>query len=292
MAALLRPLSGAMLVRSWLGGARRGCAVGGQADQILTALRAQPALLEQLLQRGGPELRMRVLESSFKASSSAEVLSAADAFVKADLDGDGKLTAAEFHIWYQRSLRRHGHSLSDPDIAYKLRNLSTEDVVKAVSETDATLPSARQLRALGLTAAVPFIAFGFLDNAIMLAAGDQIESAFGATLGLSAMAAAGLGNMCSDVVGIQAGSIVESMAARMGLPEHGLTPSQMLSTSAKRVSTLAQMLGESTHTWAAAGGGRTYIQGTMDMISNGGRSSFRCTSCPEFAVSDCIAVPA
>ena len=40
-------------------------------------------------------------------------------------------------------------------------------------------------------------------SAIMLAAGDQIEAVFGATLGLSAMAAAGLGNMCSDVVGIQ-----------------------------------------------------------------------------------------
>jgi hypothetical protein len=118
-------------------------------------------------------------------------------------------------------------------------------VAAVVTETEPAPPTARQLRALSVTAAVPFIAFGFLDNAIMLAAGDQIEAAFGATLGLSAMAAAGLGNMCSDVVGIQAGSIVEAASGRMGLPEHKLTPVQMLSARVKRVVTLAQMIGAS-----------------------------------------------
>eukprot|EP00962_Isochrysis_galbana_P033283 scaffold11115_cov98-Isochrysis_galbana.AAC.1 len=239
LAGLRRRLAGRQLP------ARLARRCSSQPDEaaIMASLRADPGLLERLLAKGGSQLRQQVLESSLKRSSSQEVLSAADAFVKADLDGDGKLSATEFHQWYQRSLRRHGHSLSDPDIAYKLRNMSAGVVVAAVSEPEPRPPSARQLRALGLTAAVPFIAFGFLDNAIMLAAGDQIEAAFGATLGLSAMAAAGLGNMCSDVVGIQAGSLVEAAAGRMGLPEHQLTPAQMLSAAVKRVSTLAQMMG-------------------------------------------------
>jgi hypothetical protein len=86
----------------------------GQPDEaaIIASLRADPGMLERILAKGGTKLRQQVLESSFKRSSSEEVLSAADAFVKADLDGDGKLTAAEFHQWYQRSLRRHGHSMS------------------------------------------------------------------------------------------------------------------------------------------------------------------------------------
>ncbi|TNN67241.1 Transmembrane protein 65 [Liparis tanakae] len=36
--------------------------------------------------------------------------------------------------------------------------------------------------------AIPFIGFGFLDNAIMIAAGTQIELSIGVTLGISTMA--------------------------------------------------------------------------------------------------------
>jgi Ca2+-binding EF-hand superfamily protein len=190
-----------------------------------------------------------VLESGFKRASATEVLRAADAFIEADIDGDGKLTQSEFHQWYSSSLRRHGHSLSDPDVAYKLRQRAEKfaDPGKvpalAAKPPSVPQPTSRQLYQLGICAAVPFVAFGFLDNSIMIVAGDQIEASLGATLGLSAMAAAGLGNMCSDVVGIQAGSVVEQASGWLGLPQHGLTPSQMLSSTAKRVSTLAQMIG-------------------------------------------------
>jgi len=133
----------------------------------VAALQSNPELLERVLADGGAELRQRVLESCFKQASSQEILSAADAFVHADMDGDGKLSASEFHTWYQRSLRRHGHSLSDPDIAYKMRNMRADGVGAAVAtgaEPMPLAPTSQQLRALGLTAAVPFIAFGFLDK--------------------------------------------------------------------------------------------------------------------------------
>lgn len=42
--------------------------------------------------------------------------------------------------------------------------------------------------------AIPFVAFGFLDNFIMLVAGDEIDQVFGHRLGLSTLASAGLGN--------------------------------------------------------------------------------------------------
>ncbi|MED6261894.1 hypothetical protein ATANTOWER_011534, partial [Ataeniobius toweri] len=49
--------------------------------------------------------------------------------------------------------------------------------------------TAAQIRYVLFHNAVPFIGFGFLDNAIMIAAGTQIELSIGVTLGISTMAA-------------------------------------------------------------------------------------------------------
>ncbi|VDP92384.1 unnamed protein product [Echinostoma caproni] len=46
---------------------------------------------------------------------------------------------------------------------------------------------------------LPFIGFGFLDNAIMIVAGEYIDLTFASLFGLSTMAAAGLGNLVSDI---------------------------------------------------------------------------------------------
>jgi hypothetical protein len=69
----------------------RRCSSRPDEAAIITSLRADPGLLDRVLATGGTQLRKQLLESGFKRSSSHEVLSAADAFVKADLDGDGKL---------------------------------------------------------------------------------------------------------------------------------------------------------------------------------------------------------
>lgn len=41
---------------------------------------------------------------------------------------------------------------------------------------------------MALQRAVPFLGFGFMDNAIMILAGDYIEANIGITLGISTMA--------------------------------------------------------------------------------------------------------
>ena len=81
------------------------------------------------------------------------------------------------------------------------------------------------------------------NNAIMITAGDQIDAVFGATLSLSSMAAAGLGNLVSDVIGIQASSVIEQYTAYLGLPAPGLTAAQLDGAAAKRASVLGSMLG-------------------------------------------------
>jgi len=69
------------------------------------------------------------------------------------------------------------------------------------------LPTRRQLWQLFLLSAVPFVGFGFADNFIMIVAGDAIDNSIGLRLGLSTLAAAGLGNLISDVCGIGLGEV-------------------------------------------------------------------------------------
>lgn len=96
------------------------------------------------------------------------------------------------------------------------------------SASGVSVPSPRvgQLAAVALQVSPPFLAFGFMDNFIMLVAGDFIDQSFGVVLGLSALAAAGLGNMVSDVVGLTTSGWIESASGRLGLPNPRLTRAQ------------------------------------------------------------------
>ncbi|CAK4611727.1 unnamed protein product [Aphanomyces euteiches] len=79
----------------------------------------------------------------------------------------------------------------------------------------------------------PFIGFGFVDNSIMILAGDYIDITLGVSLGISSMAAAGLGNAVSDVAGIGLGGVIESWASQLGLADPKLSQSQRLLRSAQ-----------------------------------------------------------
>ncbi|NWI63340.1 TMM65 protein, partial [Todus mexicanus] len=77
--------------------------------------------------------------------------------------------------------------------------------------------------------ALPFVGFGFLDNAIMIAAGTQIELSIGIVLGISTMAGKRyqiqnclfLFSCSSSLAGY-----VEALASRLGLSIPDLTPKQ------------------------------------------------------------------
>ncbi|GLC35741.1 hypothetical protein PLESTB_000489500 [Pleodorina starrii] len=72
-------------------------------------------------------------------------------------------------------------------------------------------PSSSALQVVFLASAIPFIGFGFLDNAIMLVAGEEIDNMFGLRLGLSTLASAGLGNAVADVIGVGAAKYIEQV---------------------------------------------------------------------------------
>ncbi|RDD47856.1 Transmembrane protein 65 [Trichoplax sp. H2] len=80
-----------------------------------------------------------------------------------------------------------------------------------------TVPSLRKLLLVAANSGIPFIAFGFLDNVIMITAGEYIEFKVGAVLTISTMAAAGLGNMVSDVAGLCFVGYIEGLTSKMQL---------------------------------------------------------------------------
>ncbi|CAM1299004.1 TMEM65 (predicted) [Pycnogonum litorale] len=104
-------------------------------------------------------------------------------------------------------------------------------------------PSVQQLRAVLMHNALPFIGFGFLDNFIMILAGDYIDTTIGITLGISTMAAAALGNLISDIAGISSAWYIESFSWRLGFPPPVLTPAQIDMVRTRWSANLGRALG-------------------------------------------------
>ncbi|XP_026203981.1 transmembrane protein 65 [Anabas testudineus] len=108
-----------------------------------------------------------------------------------------------------------------------LKELQSFESMAIAQETlEPSPPTAAQIRYVLFHNAIPFVGFGFLDNAIMIAAGTQIELSIGVTLGISTMAAAALGNLVSDLAGLGLAGYVEALASRLGMQVPDLTPKQ------------------------------------------------------------------
>ena len=90
----------------------------------------------------------------------------------------------------------------------------------------ATPPSRSQLFRLAVGVGVPMVGFGIADNAIMIVAGDHIDATLGVRFGFSTLAAAGLGNLLSDVCGISLGEVIEGWCVHLGLEAPALTVEQ------------------------------------------------------------------
>ncbi|XP_011632630.1 uncharacterized protein LOC105424207 isoform X1 [Pogonomyrmex barbatus] len=88
-------------------------------------------------------------------------------------------------------------------------------------------PTTKDLVLVAIANAIPFVGFGFLDNFIMIVAGDQIELMLNRRFPISTMAAAALGNTVSDVIGIGSVHYVEMFAQKVGFEAPKLTLGQL-----------------------------------------------------------------
>ncbi|CAD7926771.1 unnamed protein product [Amoebophrya sp. A120] len=121
---------------------------------------------------------------------------------------------------------------------------SAEDVAEQMQEDEEPVdpPQPRQLQLYFLGNFLPFLAFGFLDNTIMLVFGEFFDAYLGAFLGISTMAAAALGNIVGDVSGIWLGGTVEYLAG-LHVDDHRLTSRQMKLHEVQRMKTVAMATG-------------------------------------------------
>ncbi|KAG2442809.1 hypothetical protein HXX76_002888 [Chlamydomonas incerta] len=136
-----------------------------------------------------------------------------------DAEGDSNLSRAEFQA------------------AMKAHQSLTENRAKVP-------PTTAALRMVFLASAIPFVGFGFLDNAIMLVAGEEIDNMFGMRLGLSTLASAGLGNAVADVIGVGAAKYIEQAVRWLPfVKEPKLNKHQNMMPATQRAKLAGAMLG-------------------------------------------------
>lgn len=120
---------------------------------------------------------------------------------------------------------------------------TSSEVESIPNSTDVVKPTTAQLRQLAIFQAMPFVGFGFLDNFIMIVAGEYIDTHIGATLSISTMAAAALGNTVSDVFGIGSAWYVEHWSAKLGIHAPPLSLEQMQLSSCRITANAGRALG-------------------------------------------------
>lgn len=119
----------------------------------------------------------------------------------------------------------------------------SDDCKQNKQHSEVARPTGTQLRHVFIASAVPMVGFGFMDNLVMIAAGDLIDNTIGVRLGLATLTAAACGQVFSDVSGVCFGGVVDAACVRMGLPVPDLDTRQRQLGIVKRVGTFGAVCG-------------------------------------------------
>ena len=124
-----------------------------------------------------------------------------------------------------------------------LRGLTARRGCSSVASGQVATPSKLQLRRHAVVMAVPMVGFGFMDNLVMIQAGDMIDNSIGVAFGLATLTSAAYGQIVSDVTGTLTGGAVDALASRLGLARAELTSAQMQLRSVKVSGTIGAAVG-------------------------------------------------
>eukprot|EP00755_Sulcionema_specki_P012631 Sspe_Gene.51896::Locus_28783_Transcript_1_3_Confidence_0.500_Length_1968::g.51896::m.51896 len=182
-------------------------------------------------------------------------------FREIDSDDDGRITEAEYREYMARHIRGMDQNMDGEvsreeyvdhgtkecmtwlnAISSSYRSAAAEPARRESAGGEVTLPTPRQFLYFALRTAFPMVIFGFVDNFIMIICGNTIEDLFSARFGLTTMAAAGLGNLCSDVAGLGMAESIRCPA----VPSPKLTKAQARLPVVRLVGTLSAIVGVAT----------------------------------------------
>jgi len=113
----------------------------------------------------------------------------------------------------------------------------------SMEENVVPVPSRKQLRRLFVQSAVPFVAFGIVDQSVLIYMGDFIDNSVCVTFALPTLAAAAMGQIFSDTAGVLFGGTIEAAALKLGLPTPGLSEEQNKLGIVRRISILGGVIG-------------------------------------------------
>lgn len=181
-----------------LGPTRAAGLVGGQPEETAQQVAERAARVVKHAFNRAPEAAAAAILKECSELDRVHLILALKRFIK-DHYKEKEMTA------YVNDLIKDMHPNSPH------RRLTKADIASAVEyqrslrkllpvATD--VPSRRQLFFIAAASGLPFAGFGFVDNAVMLLAGEQIDAAFGVRFGLTTLASAALGNLVADVVGV------------------------------------------------------------------------------------------
>jgi len=125
---------------------------------------------------------------------------------------------------------------------------SSSKTTTATTTTSTTIesipqPTLEQLRVHYFANGLPMVGFGFVDQTVMIQAGNMIDCTFGVTFGLSTLTAAAVGGLISNLSGVIFGGTLENLAKAWGLQSSNLTSQQRNLTFVKRNRLLSQAAG-------------------------------------------------
>ncbi|KAG7349109.1 GAF sensor-containing diguanylate cyclase [Nitzschia inconspicua] len=139
---------------------------------------------------------------------------------------------------------RTQHRLSQSSRQAKRPTSSNAKPSSSTSTTTVPEPPFKTLKLVAFTTSIPFVGFGFMDNAILVLAGDAIDTTLGVMLGMSTLCAAAIGNIISDLCGIGLGTLIEDFCANtLKLPVPQLTTAQRQLRSVRYASQFGTAVG-------------------------------------------------
>jgi len=104
-------------------------------------------------------------------------------------------------------------------------------------------PTKVQLKNHFVMSMVPMIGFGFMDNTIMIQAGNAIDCTLGVMLGMSTLSAAAVGQIVSGAGSVLFGGTLERMFRAAGLPSAGFSSAQRALPVVQKVGMFGNFIG-------------------------------------------------